>query len=436
MAMTLPSSYDACLTAMYRLRRFGIKLGLEVIAETLQGLGNPQERFRCIHVAGTNGKGSVSSALATILHAAGCRVGLYTSPHLVRFNERIQIDLQPISDEAAVEAYQAVARSHSKRREMTFFEYATAMAFHAFAQRKVDWAVIETGMGGRLDATNIVHPAVSIITNLSIEHKAYLGGTLTQIAAEKAGIIKPMTPVITGVHQPGALAVLRTIAQQRSAPLYRLGESFRVRRHKDGSFSYFGIKHGWHGLRTGLYGSYQVDNAALVIAACELLASVEPTIDERAIRRGLVENHWPGRLEVVSTRPFVVLDGAHNLIAARNLARFLQTRLAGRNITLVVGILDDKPYRQMLDSLLPAVQRMVITRPRIDRALAPETLEKAVVGRGVKIELYPDVESAFGHAVETADPDEVICIAGSLYVVGEAKQAIEQGKIPGLAVGG
>ncbi len=418
---------------MYRLRRFGIKLGLEVISESLQKLGNPQDRFHCIHVAGTNGKGSISSALATILHAAGHRVGLYTSPHLVRFNERIRIDLEPISDAGTVEAFQAVARTRSNQREMTFFEYATAMAFHAFAQSGIDWAVVETGMGGRLDATNIVHPAVSIITNLSIEHKAYLGATLAEIAGEKAGIIKQATPVVTGVHQPRAMAVLQTIAQQRSAPLYRLGESFRVRRHKDGTFSYYGLKHCWHGMRTGLYGSYQVDNAALVIAACELLAATEPAIDETAIRKGLAKNHWPGRLEVVSTSPFVLLDGAHNLIAARNLARFLQTRLPERNITLVVGILDDKPYRQMLNSLLPVVQRMVITRPLIDRALAPEILEKAAVGRGVKIEVYPDVESAFRHAVETAGPDEAICIAGSLYVVGEAKQAIEQGKIPGLA---
>ena len=186
---------------MYGLRRFGIKMGLSTIRKILSGLGNPQNTYACIHVAGTNGKGSVASSLASILNQAGYKTGLYTSPHLVNFNERIQINSRPISNANVLASYKAISRVHHGDREPTFFEFATIMAFYEFASRKVDWAIIETGMGGRLDATNIILPRVSIITNISLEHRDYLGDTLEQISGEKAGIIKPRTPVITGIRQ-------------------------------------------------------------------------------------------------------------------------------------------------------------------------------------------------------------------------------------------
>ncbi|MBW2513579.1 MAG: bifunctional folylpolyglutamate synthase/dihydrofolate synthase, partial [Deltaproteobacteria bacterium] len=208
---------------MYSLRRFGIKLGLSTIRGILKKLGNPHNHFGCIHVAGTNGKGSIASGIASILNAAGYRTGLYTSPHLISFNERIGIDGRHISNARVVAAYQAVKNVHHGSREPTFFEFATAMALYDFDREGIDWAVIETGMGGRLDATNIVRPAVSVISNLSLEHQDYLGGTLAQIAAEKGGIIKKGIPVVTGVRQPGALSVLNDIAAAKSAPVFRLG---------------------------------------------------------------------------------------------------------------------------------------------------------------------------------------------------------------------
>jgi dihydrofolate synthase/folylpolyglutamate synthase len=417
-------SYDACLKTMFGLRRFGIKLGLETIQGILERLGNPQNSYAGIHIAGTNGKGSVAAALAAVLQAAGYRVGLYTSPHLVRFNERIRIDGIDISDEGVVRAYQAVKQAQGGEREPTFFEFATAMALHEFHQRQVDWAVIETGMGGRLDATNIIHPVLSILTNISLEHREYLGNTLAEIAREKAGIIKNHTPVVTGIRGKQALAVIREVAAERLAPVYRQGEEFRVRRSRSGAFSYFGIGHRWHHLTPPLAGEHQVDNMALVLAACEILIQKGTRLNLDQISAGLAATRWPGRLEIVSTSPLIILDGAHNLMAARYLARYLAEHLSQRDITLVVGILSDKPYAAMLHSLLPVCRRAIITRPQIDRGLAPETL--LAVAREITslVTVIPEVGSAVKAAVESAGPDGVVCVAGSLYVVGEAKAAL------------
>ena len=426
MAMAQKDSYSNILKSMYSLRRFGIKLGLSTIRRILKGLGNPQDNFSCIHVAGTNGKGSVASALASILNASGYKTGLYTSPHLVRFNERITVRNRPVSNDNVVESYKAVKRVHYGNREPTFFEFTTAMAFYEFNRQKVDWAVIETGMGGRLDATNIIKPAISIITNISVEHREYLGNTIAQIAGEKGGIIKRHTPVVTGIKQKRAVSVVKEIAKAISAPFFRLGDNFKVKRNKSGNFTYFGIENTWRNLQTGLLGNYQVDNAALVVAACEVLNKKKASIPVKSIREGLANNNWPGRLEVVSTNPFVILDGSHNLIAARNLARYLSDNLSDRNITLVIGILDDKPYSAMLKSLLPICSRVILTCPKIDRAISPEKLLAVAKNLISDVTIIPDVGKAVNHAIESARPGDAVCIAGSLYVVGEAKEALEK----------
>jgi dihydrofolate synthase/folylpolyglutamate synthase len=427
--MSLKDTYDSCLKSMYGLRRFGIILGLETIKDILSALGNPQNNFYSIHVAGTNGKGSVAAALSSILQESGYRVGLYTSPHLVRFNERICINNRQISDSAVVKSYQAVRKAHHGNRTPTFFEFTTAMALYEFGRRAVNWAVIETGMGGRLDATNIIHPAVCIITNVSMEHREYLGNTLARITAEKAGIIKQATPVVTAIKQRKAKSIIQRIAFKNSAPLYTLGENFRVRRQRSGGFSYYGLENTWHRLHTALLGHYQVENAALAIAACELLNKDKTAISEKSIRSGLKKTRWPGRLEIVSGHPMIILDGAHNLSAARKLTRFLGDNFAQRPITLVVGILNDKPYKTMLQSLLSVCSRLIITRAKIDRALDTQQLFEAAKGIIPDITIISDVAQAFKQAVSTADSNEVICIAGSLYVVGEAKAAIEKGLI-------
>jgi dihydrofolate synthase/folylpolyglutamate synthase len=414
---------------MYGLRRFGIILGLETIKRILSALGNPQENFTSIHVAGTNGKGSVASALSSILHESGYKVGLYTSPHLVRFNERICINNCQISDADVVKSYKAVQQVHHGDRSPTFFEFATAMALYEFGRQKVEWAVIETGMGGRYDATNIITPAISIITNVSMEHRDYLGNTLAQITREKAGIIKQRTPVVTAVKQKQAQSVIQRVAHKNSAPVFMLGKNFTVRRNRTGYFSYYGIENTWHDLQTPLLGHYQVQNAALALAASELLNKLKAEISFKSIKNGLTKTRWPGRLEIVSDKPLVILDGAHNLIAARNLSKFLAANLVNRRIILVVGILDDKPYESMLKSLLPVCSRAIITRAKTDRALPPQKLYATAKKIISDVTTVADVAKAAKHAIETAGPDDVVCIAGSLYVVGEAKEAIEKGLV-------
>jgi dihydrofolate synthase/folylpolyglutamate synthase len=418
-------TYQSCLNEMYALRRFGIKLGLDTIGRILSGLGNPQEHFNAIHIAGTNGKGSVAATLASILNACGLRTGLYTSPHLVRFNERIVVDRQPISDENVLSGYRAVKAAAKVDREPTFFEFATAMAFHEFKCRKVEWAVVETGMGGRLDATNIIHPALSIITNVSVEHREYLGHRISQIAGEKAGIIKTGVPVVTAVRQKTAIAVLESAAAKRVAPLFRLGRDFRMRRSAADTVTYSGLNVRWRGLKTALRGGHQLENTALALAACDVLSPVIGSIEPECLQRGLAETRWPGRLEQVLDQPLTLLDGAHNLIAARTLGRYLKTGLADRAITLVIGILDDKPYREILSALVPHCRRVILTRPQIDRALPPEKLIPATSELTADWRVIPDVAAAVSHAINSSKPDDVVCIAGSLYVVGEAKAALE-----------
>ena len=419
------SSYQATLDEMFGLQRFGIKLGLATIRNILKNLGNPQNQYACIHIAGTNGKGSIASGLSAILQAAGFRVGLYTSPHLVDFNERITVNNRQISDKRVVEAYRAVKKAHRGKRQPTFFEFTTAMALYEFADQNVEWAIIETGMGGRLDATNMVKPAVSIISNISLEHREYLGDTIAEIAAEKGGIIKYRTPVVTGARQAEAVSVLENLAEKKKAPLHRFGKDFRVRRNRDQTFNYYGLDHTWRLLTTNLAGPHQVDNAGLVLAACEtLMRKKKIEISEDHVRSGLKSINWPGRLEFVGQSPRILLDGAHNLAAARNLARFLRNSLAHTRITLVAGILDDKPYKAMLLPLMKQCQRVIVTRPVINRALEPEVLYDVAKKVVKNVRKFPNVEEAVSHALKTAKPDEVICIAGSLYVVGEAKQAL------------
>lgn len=411
---------------MYSLRRFGIKLGIDIIVGILDNLDNPQKSFECIHIAGTNGKGSIASALATILNKAGYKVGLYTSPHLVRFNERILINNTPISNENIINAYQKILSVNSGDREPTFFEFVTAMAFYEFGKAGVDIAVIETGMGGRLDATNIITPKISIITNISMEHQAYLGNSLVEITGEKGGIIKPEIPVITGVKQKSAFRVIEKLAAKNKAPLYQLGKEFRVRRNSKGQFTYFGIRNTWRNMQTSLDGNYQVDNAAITLAACEILNESQINLEQEHIKQGLKDNIWPGRLEVAATSPFVLLDGAHNLMAARNLGRYLIERMNNRHLTMVVGILDDKPVKPMLKNLLSTCDRAILTQPAIDRALPPQKLYRFAKEFISDIKMIPSVADAVNYAVKTAGPEDAICIAGSLYVVGEAKTALEK----------
>jgi dihydrofolate synthase/folylpolyglutamate synthase len=369
----------------------------------------------------------VVALLAAILRQAGYRVGHYTSPHLERFNERICIDAVPIDNREVVAAWEKIQAMDHLEREPTFFEATTAMALYEFSRRKVDWAIMETGMGGRLDATNVLQPALSVITNISLEHREYLGHTIAAIAGEKAGIIKPKTPVVSGVTQKSARQVVTQKAASQQAPLFQRGRNFRCIRQGGGTFTYHGIDGALKHLTIGLSGTHQVDNAALVLAACEILnRSGAAVISETAIRAGLAAARWPGRLEIVSQAPCVILDGAHNLTAARVLARHLAENYADRFITLVIGILDDKPCDAILKDLIGPCQRVVITQPSIDRAIPAKDLAERAKPFSSAIEIVPRVKDAVGHALNSSGPTDVICIAGSLYVVGEAKTALRK----------
>jgi dihydrofolate synthase/folylpolyglutamate synthase len=427
------NAYQKCLDKIYKLARFGIKLELDTILNILKSLNNPQKNYCMVHVAGTNGKGSTATYIASILKKAGFKTGLYTSPHLVKFNERISINGEQISNDQVVEAYQAVHAADTGKRQATFFEIATAMGFYHFSKQAVDWAVIETGMGGRFDATNVIHPEVSVITNLSIEHTDYLGNTIKALAKEKGGIIKPATPAVVGVSQPSGLKVINQIVQEKSSDLYIYKKDFSMRKNpRQDTYTYNGLKKCFHNLIKPLPGDHQKENLSLALATCELIFEKLKTTDkpydfnETFVQEGLLLARWPGRLEHVRKNPLIILDGAHNLMAARVLGKYLSSILKDRRLTLVIGILDDKPYKQMLKSLVPCAQNIIITKAKINRSLQPSILKKAAQGlTPCPVTIIEDVKQAVTHAIDTSKAEDVICIAGSLYVAGEAKEKFD-----------
>ncbi|WP_299978779.1 folylpolyglutamate synthase/dihydrofolate synthase family protein [Desulfobacula sp.] len=427
------TAYQECLDKIYKLGRFGIKLELDTILNILKLLNNPQKNYRLIHVAGTNGKGSTATYIASILQKAGFKTGLYTSPHLVKFNERIAVNGEQISNKHVVDAYQAVHSVDIGKRKATFFEITTAMGFYYFSKKNVDWAVIETGMGGRFDATNVIKPQVSVITNLSIEHTDYLGNTIKDLAKEKGGIIKQNTPVVTGVSQPSGLCVIKQVAKEKSSDLFIYKKDFSARKNPgQNRYTYNGLDKRFHHLIKPLPGEHQKENLSLALAACELIFRTSEKTDNRyhlnetLVKEGLALARWPGRLEHVMEKPLVILDGAHNLQAAKVLGKHLSSTLKDRKLTLVIGILDDKPYEKMLKSLVPCAQNIIITKAKIDRSLEPSVLKEAAQRfTQSPVTIIEDVKEAVTHAIDTSKAEDAICIAGSLYVAGEAKEKLD-----------
>lgn len=417
------NSYQKCLDKIYKLGRFGIKLELDTISNILNLLDNPEKKYNLVHVAGTNGKGSTATYIASILQKSGFKTGVYTSPHLVKFNERIAINGRHISNDDVVEAYEAVNKVDTGERKATFFEIATAMGFYYFAKKSVQWAVIETGMGGRFDATNIIKPKVSVITNLSIEHTDYLGNTIKALAKEKGGIIKACTPVVTGVSQPSGLKVIKKIAKEKLSELYIYKKDFSARKNSGQHYyAYKGLKQNFNHLIKPLPGDHQKENLSLALAACELIFD---NLDENLVKEGLAITKWPGRLEHVQDQPLVIIDGAHNLKAARVLGKYLASTLKNRKLTLVLGILDDKPHEKMLESLVPCADNIIITKAKIDRSLEPSILKKAVQKiTNNPVTIIKDVKDAVSHAIDISNNEDAVCIAGSLYVAGEAREKL------------
>jgi dihydrofolate synthase/folylpolyglutamate synthase len=419
---------EALLKELYGLERFGIKLGLDVIRDLLARLGNPHEAFPAIHVTGTNGKGSVCAYLASVFRAAGHRVGLYTSPHLVRFNERIRVDGEMIREEdvarlyGEVKPHAAAMAARSETDQPTFFETTTAMAFRYFAERRVDVAVVEVGMGGRMDATNVVHPDACAITRIGLEHTENLGRTVERIAREKSGILKRGVPAVT-VDQP-ALAVIRARAEELGCPLTVVGRDVRYSRlgfDLDGQDVLFE-----DGLtletRIPLLGAFQPENAATAFAIA-LAVREKWNLTKAAIAGGLSAARWPGRLQVVRRDPTVIVDGAHNPSAAAALAESLQELFPGRKVTFVVGVLNDKDLAGIADSLGPLAAKVVATKARTPRAFEPEEVRKAFEAHAPG-SLAPDAKDALTRAIGSAAKEDVIVVTGSIYIAGEALELL------------
>jgi dihydrofolate synthase/folylpolyglutamate synthase len=419
----LLTDYQESLVYLYGLQKYGIKFGLNRTENLLAKVGNPHKRLRCIHVAGTNGKGSTAAMLASILQRHGLRVGLYTSPHLVRFTERFRIDDQEAPPEKIIDIFRQIYGILDQREPPTFFEVATAMGLLYFAREQVDWAVIEVGMGGRLDATNVIWPEVCVITNIALDHQEFLGRTLAAIAREKAGIIKDGVPLITGARQAVVQSTIKTTCFRHQADLFRLGVDFRVRHSPDGSFSYLGQRRRWAGLRLQLEGPHQLNNAALALAALEILDRKGVlTLDPAAIREGLATVRWPARLEVLQHRPLIVLDGAHNPQGAESLRNALKRSFSYNKLHLVLGIMKDKDLRGILRRLLPIAESAIFTKPRYERAADPEELKRLARLYIKKYYVVPDVLAAINQAKVLAGPEDLICVAGSLYFAGEVKE--------------
>jgi len=415
--MTQPLVPDKYL---HNLKSLGIRLDLSAVRAAFAALGHPERSYPAVLIAGTNGKGSVAAMTAAILAAAGRSVGLFTSPHLVDVRERIRVNGEIISRQDLAAAI--IAMDQRLPEPLTYFEFLTVLAGYYFRRRGIDIAVVEVGMGGRLDATREFAAPVAVITNLSLDHQEYLGSRLADIAAEKAAIIPAGGKCITGVRQAGAGQIIAAACQEAGATLLRLGREIKVRRHRDGSFSYRCAGRHLPGLRCGLAGAHQQRNAALAIAAAAAMNGGKPEISSSAIQAGLSGVHWEGRLEILHRKPLLLVDGAHNPSGIGSLCRALQDEFSFRCLIVVFGVLRDKHYRGMMKRLAALDPRMILTRPASERALPPEELRLLTGCLPVEAEVIPSPAAALRYAFAVARDDDLICVTGSLYLVGEIKK--------------
>jgi len=427
------SSYPDAINYLYSLERFGIRMGLKRIKTLLKLLKGPHKKFPIIHIAGTNGKGSTSAIIASILHEAGYKVGLYTSPHLVRFNERIKINGEEISDERIEELVskikEKIESSPSSVKSIlaspTFFEFTTTLAFLYFAERMVDIAVVEAGLGGRLDATNVCAPIVSIITNIAREHEDILGKGIENIAAEKAGIIKRGGVLVTASRDKRALQVFQDTCSKREAKIYQLGMDFKIRRSR-GGFSFEGMK--WHlkNLRLNLAGRFQYVNASLSLFGLEIIDGNRFKITEGAVKKGLENVRLRGRLDVISRRPLVILDCAHNPSGAKILRDSILKEFNYKRLILVVGIMADKDIKGFFSYLAPAADMVILTVPHTPRAANIDILLPAAKSFAKNIIVSKDVKKAYSMAKSMTGGDDLVCVTGSFHTVGEVMNICQQ----------
>lgn len=435
------AAYRRALDWIHSIGRFGIKPGLQRIEALLSLLGNPHRQLKYVHIGGTNGKGSAAAMIAAMLQASGYRTALFTSPYILSFTNRMSINGCDISSSELVELVEQLRPLAEKLGEderlgpLTEFEVVTALAFTYFARKQPDLVVLEVGLGGRLDATNVVTPLVSMITNISLDHTQVLGETVEAVAREKAGIIKPGIPVVTGTTDPEARQVIEDTCRERRAPLFYAlpcGESAPpgvksaccTRREiiPEGQLlDYDGFTWSFKDLHIPLRGRYQVGNTAAALAALEQLAACGFSFSEKDLRRGLADTIWPARLELIGRKPLLIMDGAHNPAAMRELAVSLTEYFSYRRLILVLGVMADKDF-SMLDFILPMADTVVLTRPDLPRAAETEALAAFLENRFTgNVIVEQKVDRALDAALALAAADDAVLVTGSFYTVSEAR---------------
>jgi len=418
------NGYQRSLDFLYSLDKFGMIFGLTKVEEILKSIGDPHRDLQAIHIGGTNGKGSTAAMISSILQKEGYQVGLYTSPHLVRFTERMKVNGKEIEQEELIHLTDWMRdkiETAGVSPPFTFFDFTTAMALLYFKQKMVDLAVLEVGLGGRLDSTNVVDPLLSIITNIGKDHEEVLGRGILNIAKEKAGIIKKGRPLITAATQPQVLRLFSKICKEKQAPFYQVGKDFRYLPSKEGYFHYEGLHRKLWSLSLNLSGPHQMINAATALGALEVLDDLGYPVSSDAMAGGLTEVDWPGRLEMVCSSPRVLLDGAHNPDGAMSLKESLKRDFEYRHLILLVGIMKDKDIKSILHSLSPLADHIILTRPTTDRAAPPTLLRKALGSNGKKAEIIEDFRKAIDRGLSLTGEGDLFCITGSLYTVGEAR---------------
>lgn len=427
--------YQSALAYISSFGRFGSRPGLERMQWVLEQLGHPEAGLKFIHVAGTNGKGSTTVLIHNILQAAGYRVGMYTSPYLESFTNRIGAEGRDIQTEALVSLVERLrphfeAVNQSNLGPITQFEVTTLLALAYYQELGLDFVVWEVGLGGRLDATNVVTPLISVITNVGYDHTEVLGETLGQIAAEKAGIIKPKIPVVTAVQREEPLTVIEETAANLQAPLYRLGHEFTYNRNwftlDEQSLDYSDAHLQLADLRLQLMGAHQCQNAATALAVISQLRQNGYAITEQACREGLATTRWPGRLEVMRKQPLVLVDGAHNPHGTLALQQALQEYFPEQKISMVLGILQDKERAEMFSHLLPHASRVIFAAPNYGRATDPQVLLREAAEYQIPATTAANVAAAIEQAMAELADNEVLLIAGSLYTVSEAREYLKQ----------
>lgn len=425
-------NYSESLSYLDSLGKFGIKLGMERIEGLLRELGNPEQKIKTVHVTGTNGKGSVTSMITNILLAANLKVGKFTSPHLVKYNERITLNGQDISDEdfaTAISAVKVAADSVVKKgvcEQPTQFEILTAAAFLYFCLQKVDYAVIEVGMGGLWDSTNVITPVVSVITNVALDHTDRCGKTLERIAMQKAGIIKEKVPLVTAAEGNEALGPIISFAMFKEAPVYLYGKAFHG---EEITSSMAGQKFMLYAGDTyqseyeiKLPGEHQIKNTSLAIVAAKIVSKQDDRVNELALHIGVANTLWPGRLERIAQHPDIILDGAHNPHGAQALRRALDKYYPGKPVSFVFGMMGDKDMSGVIKTLIHAQDRVYTVRAdKGYRAAEAAELAKLVGENAVPVE---DLGDAYARALADVGADGVVCVCGSLYLVGEFKKML------------